>query len=197
MIRVSTLAMTAVLALFGASACGEQASGPELGDSVASNGPRTASVESSDATPVSSQTCSDLLDDDVVAAFGWSMPAAAGESSGRCERSASGDVLTVGERLDLSAGHDQEARTSYQDACSALAQKGGGVVDADTDWLGDHTEACLKEFGAGQDTGVATMYVLTDDLALIQVQVVAGSSTPLDQLRGGLTELVDGVQTTW
>ena len=84
MIRVSTLAMTVVLVLFGASACGcDDGPAPAVG----ANGPGTVDRRVlATRPPCPSQTCSDLLDDDVVAAFGLAMSAAAGETSGRCER---------------------------------------------------------------------------------------------------------------
>lgn len=154
-------------------------------------------VESASADPDPTKLCRDLLDDDAVAAFGWRPGDPAGESAGRCERSGGGNVVTVGERPDLDSSHEaDQAQTAHDSACAALASDSGGVLDAETTWL-DPTTACLKEFAPGKETGVARMLVLTEQSAIVEIQVVAHDATTRSELRKGLAALVDGVEATW
>ncbi|WP_182524367.1 hypothetical protein [Nocardioides dongkuii] len=188
MVRTPALALATLLGALALTGCGD--------DTDAGATPGTDTVESADPTPVSSETCDQLVDDEVVTALGWTPGGTAGESVGRCEWSGGGDVLTVGERQDLAAGYDEDSRTAYREACSGLEQESGGVLDEETTWLGE-TEACLLELEEGSETGVARMYVLTDDLALVEVQVVASTPTPVESLRAGLTMLTERVEQTW
>lgn len=154
-------------------------------------------VESASADPEPTRRCRELIDDDAIAAFGWQPGEPAGESAGRCERSGGGNVVTVGDRPDLDSSEEAGPATkAYDRACAAMTSDSGGVLDAETTWLGSSARACLKEFAAGKETGVARMFVLTEGSTIVEIQVVAHDATTRPQLRRGLTALVENVETS-
>lgn len=188
---------TKLAALIGSLALAGCNSGADGGSTPDDASDKIDTVESATADPEPTQRCADLIDADAIAAFGWRPGEPAGESAGRCERSGGGNVVIVGQRRDLDASQEADrAKRAYDRACAAMATESGGVLDTATTWLGS-AQACLKEFTAGKQTGVARMFVLTEDATIVEVQVVAHDATTRTQLRRGLTALVEGVEVGW
>jgi hypothetical protein len=191
----SATAVGVVVALLGltAAACGDDPGGTDP-SAIGTPSP----VVSSDTSPSPSELCTTLLSDDVLATLGWPDPQPPGERAGRCVRRAESSQITVGERPDLVSGGDaDQARRAYDEACVGLRRAGSPAPDPDTVWLGPDTIACFRPFPTGATRGFAELFVLTDDSAVVEVQVAAGDSTSPRRLEDALALLVPEVERTW
>ena len=194
MIRTELVfALVAACLGVGLTACGDDGAARADGADAT---PSPAASSSPTVEPAA--LCEALLTDSVMSELGWVDAGPAGEHVGRCERGVEAGLVTVGLRPDLFSGGDPErAERAYDEACVALRRDGSPAPDTDTDWLDPATTACFRPFPAGKNTGLAEMFVLTDDAAIVEVQVAAGAPTPEHRVVEALTALVPRIEDTW
>lgn len=195
----AVLSMLLLLTALVASACGEDS--PSDAGATATTAPTTdPSTVSEEPSPTTneSDTCSQLLADDVVEPLGWTSLSEPGESAGRCERTSDMDTITVGQRLDLEAGGDvQSATAAYDKLCVELRRDNALSPDTDTDWLGEDVTACFRPFPKSQDLGLAELVMLTDDAVIVEIQIATSTPTGEQNVKDMLARLVPLVESNW
>jgi len=180
-VKTLPIARLASLALLGTvllTACGPDAERPSVGPSAGEPVGPTA------------EQCARVLSDQTLETLGWEAgqdATAATADTGRCERQAGGSgILTAGIRPVPDAGG---ARDAYDEKCAALAGTHGDVMPA-VDWLAAEGTACGRLPVAGEDVGVAEVFLLTGDDRLLQVRLAVLRPTERSRLEAAMDRMV-------